>query len=88
MIVDLDGRVLAEASPGPGERIVVGPIQLGVLRAERARRSGHAMPAQLRTELYRAQRLPRYPASPEARGRTVEQQERRIAESKRRLYTE
>ncbi|MFN0057591.1 MAG: nitrilase-related carbon-nitrogen hydrolase [Planctomycetota bacterium] len=86
MIVDLDGRVLAEASPGPGARIVVGPIQLGVLRAERARRVGHAMPAQLRSEIYRAQRAPGYPASPERNDRTVQQHERRIAAAKRRLY--
>jgi predicted amidohydrolase len=49
MIVDFDGRVLAQAEPGPGERIVVGPIDLGALRAERQRRRGHAMLGHLRT---------------------------------------
>ena len=40
MIVDLDGRNLAQADPGPGEKIVVGPIELAWLRAERQHRRG------------------------------------------------
>jgi formamidase len=51
-IVDFDGRVLAEASPGPGERIVVAPIDISALRHERATRRGHHMLAHLRTEAY------------------------------------
>ena len=51
-IVDYDGRVLADASPGPGERIVVAPIDVTALRHERAVRTGHAMLAHLRTEAY------------------------------------
>jgi predicted amidohydrolase len=43
MIVDYDGRILAQADPGPGEKIVVGPIDLAALRFERARRKGHAL---------------------------------------------
>ena len=35
-VVDFDGRLLAEASPGPGERIVVAPIDISALRHERA----------------------------------------------------
>src|SRR5204863_125892 len=31
-VVDYDGRLLAEASPGPGERIVVAPIDISALR--------------------------------------------------------
>ena len=34
-IVDFDGRMLADASPGPGERIVVAPIDITALRHER-----------------------------------------------------
>ena len=34
-IVDFDGRMLAEASPGPGERIVVAPLDISALRHER-----------------------------------------------------
>ncbi len=54
MIVDYDGRILAQAEPGPGERIVVGPIDLAALRAERARRRGHHLLSHLRTEAYSA----------------------------------
>ncbi len=52
MIVDFDGRILAQAEPGPGERIVVGPIDIAALRSERSRRRGHDMLSHLRTELY------------------------------------
>ncbi len=51
-VIDFDGRILAEASPGPGERIVVAPIDLTALRHERTTRSGHHMLAHLRTEAY------------------------------------
>jgi formamidase len=61
MIVDYDGRVLAQAEPGPGERIVVGPIDLAALRAARERRRGHALLAHLRTEAYPAYRHSIYP---------------------------
>ena len=44
--------VLAQASPGPGERIVVAPIDISALRHERATRRGHHMLAHLRTEAY------------------------------------
>jgi predicted amidohydrolase len=43
MVVDFDGRILAQADPGPGEKIVVGPIDLDTLRFERDRRRGHAV---------------------------------------------
>lgn len=52
MIVDYDGRVLTQAEPGSGERIVVGPIDLAALRAERKRRRGHNMLSHLRMEAY------------------------------------
>ena len=58
-VVDFDGRMLAEASPGPGERIVVAPIDITALRHERATRRGHHMLAHLRTEAY-----PVYAAAP------------------------
>ncbi len=62
MVVDYDGRVLAQADPGPGEKIVVGPIDLAGLRHERSRRSGHHMLAHLRNEAYQAYGRPIYPA--------------------------
>ena len=62
MLVDFDGRLLAQADPGPGEKIVVGPIDLAALRAERARRRGHQPLAHLRTEAYAAYRQSIFPA--------------------------
>jgi predicted amidohydrolase len=53
MVVDFDGRILAQADPGPGEKIVVGPIDLASLRAERSRRRGHSFLDHLRTEANR-----------------------------------
>jgi predicted amidohydrolase len=52
MVVDWDGRLLAQADPGPGEKIVVAPIDIAALRAERERRSGHHMLGHLRTEAH------------------------------------
>ena len=60
-IVDFDGRLLAEASPGPGERIVVAPIDISALRHERSTRTGHQMLAHLRTEAYPVYLGHRYP---------------------------
>ena len=51
-VVDFDGRILAEASAGPGERIVVAPIDITALRHERETRRAHSMLAHLRTEAY------------------------------------
>jgi predicted amidohydrolase len=52
MIVDFDGRILAQADPGPGEKVVLAPIDLAALRAERTRRRGHDMRSHLRSEVY------------------------------------
>src|SRR5262249_16577013 len=51
-IIDYDGRILAQATPGPGERIVIAPLDITALRHERATRRGHHMLAHLRTEAY------------------------------------
>lgn len=61
MIVDFDGRVMARAEVGGGTKIVVGPVDIGALRAERARRGGHHLLAHLRTECYSGYRAPLYP---------------------------
>ena len=58
------GRLLGEASPGPGERIVVAPIDITALRHERATRRGHHMLAHLRTEAYPVYTSPQYPPAP------------------------
>ena len=60
-IVDFDGRQLAVATPGPGERIVVAPIDITALRHERRVRKAHSTLAQLRTEAYDVYRTHRYP---------------------------
>jgi formamidase len=52
MVVDYDGRILAQADPGEGEKIVVAPIDIAALRAERQRRIGHDMRSHLRTEIH------------------------------------
>ena len=52
MVVDYDGRILAQADPGPGEKVVVAPIDIEALRAERMRRKGHDMRAHLRSEVH------------------------------------
>jgi len=60
-VIDYDGRILAQASPGPGERIVVAPIDISALRHERNVRRGHHMLAHLRTEAYPVYGGHRYP---------------------------
>jgi formamidase len=52
MAVDFDGRILAQADPGPGEKVVVAPIDLATLRSARERRLGHDMRAHLRSDAY------------------------------------
>lgn len=52
MLVDYDGRILAQADPGPGAKVVVGPIDIAALRAERERRRGHDLRGHLRSEAY------------------------------------
>ncbi|HMC63962.1 MAG TPA: nitrilase-related carbon-nitrogen hydrolase [Gemmataceae bacterium] len=87
MIVDYDGRLLAQADPGPGEKIVVAPIDIEALRAERDRRRGHHMLAHLRTEAYTGYQRPIYPGSlaDGVAKLTVEGNERAIAAGKGRV---
>ena len=48
MIVDYDGRTVTQATPGDGEKITVGPVNLGMLRKERETRQAHQMRVHLR----------------------------------------
>jgi len=84
MVVDYDGRILAQAEPGPGEKVVVAPIDIERLRQQRERRRGHDMRAQLRAGLYTYLQQPGLaPAGPgEIDGDSLEQ---RIADAKRAL---
>lgn len=52
MIVDYDGRIIAQATPGDGEKITVGPISVEMLRQERRVRTGHQMLLHLRNEVH------------------------------------
>jgi predicted amidohydrolase len=87
MVVDYDGRILAQASPGPGERIVVAPIDIAMLRHERATRRAHQMLAHLRTESYPVYRRTFYPPGTLTRTKdvTVSHQEKQIDAVKRKM---
>jgi hypothetical protein len=87
MVVDYDGRLLSQADPGPGEKIVFAALDLASLRAERERRRGHHMLAHLRTEAYAAGRRPVYPGGLTEGGRppTLEGNDRATAAGKGRL---
>jgi hypothetical protein len=71
MIVDYEGRLLAQAPPGPGERIVVAAIDIGALRHERATRRAHQMLAHLRTECYPMYQRSFYPSGTLTRAENV-----------------
>ena len=83
-IVDFEGRMLADASPGPGERIVVAPIDISALRHERQARRGHQMLAHLRTEAYPVYRENIYPPERDDAELSYERNNALIDESKRR----
>ena len=83
MIVDFDGRILARASEGPGERIVVAPIDVSALRHERDVRRGHHMLSHLRTEAYPAYRRHVYPPEPVGDDPSYERNNELIDASKR-----
>ncbi|HKK03727.1 MAG TPA: nitrilase-related carbon-nitrogen hydrolase [Gammaproteobacteria bacterium] len=84
MVVDYDGRIMAQADPGPGEKVVVAPINLDALRGERERRVGHDMRAHHRSRIHSyAQQDYLAPAGDEPI--TIESLRGRIAAAKRRL---
>ena len=82
MIVDMDGRVLSRAAEGPGQASVIGPIALGVIREERQRRQGHAMPLHLRSEAYPLQRESHFPGNPNPEQRTISGLDKQIRSEK------
>jgi hypothetical protein len=91
-VVDYDGRLLAVASPGHGERIVVAPIDITALRHERAARRGHHMLAHLRTEAYTVYKNHVYPPTQAESGGAAnisyEHNNELIDRSKRRFFNQ
>lgn len=85
MIVDWDGRVLSQANAGAGEQVVVGPIDVATLRAERERRRGHDLRAHTRSSIYTYLDSERLAPSGEACEITVSSLEDRIARGKQSL---
>ena len=87
MVLDYDGRILAQADPGPGEKIVVAPIDITALRHERSVRQGHHMLSHLRTEAYPVYNKTYFPpeqAEPQE-NRTVEIAADAISAAKERM---
>ncbi len=87
MAVDYEGRILAQADPGPGEKIVVANIDITALRAERERRVGHHLLSHLRTEAYVQARRALYPQGQVSQDQplSIAMNNARIAEAKRKL---
>jgi predicted amidohydrolase len=85
MVVDFEGRILAQADPGPGEKIVVAPVDVGALRHERATRRGHQTLAHLRTETLPMYRRRFYPGKRGAENLSIERIDEAIAEAKGKL---
>ncbi len=85
MVVDWDGRILAQADPGPGEKVVVAPIDVATLRSERARRKGHDMRAHLRGSLHTYLDSEHLPPASDPADITTDSINRRIAAGKKTL---
>ncbi len=86
MVVDFDGRILAQADPGPGEKVVVAPIDIAALRKERERRVGHDMRSHLRSEIHDYLQEPRMPAAAaDEHPLTQEGIRRRVRKSRERI---
>jgi predicted amidohydrolase len=82
MLVDFDGRILAQADPGPGEKIVVGPLDLAALRAARDERQMHHFLAHHRPHAYPAQRARGFRGPVDPKDATCEELNRRITQAK------
>ncbi|MCA9262659.1 MAG: hypothetical protein KDA60_02375 [Planctomycetales bacterium] len=87
MIVDFDGRILAQADPGPVEKVVVAPIDIAALRQERERRRGHDLLTHLRMETYQQYhaRPTIYPADASAAPPSLESNEQRMRAARENL---
>ena len=81
MVVNYDGVILAQADPGPGEKVVVAPIDISALRAERERRQGHDMRAHFRSEIHDYANRPYLPRG-DAEALSVDSNKQRIKAAK------
>lgn len=81
MVVNYDGLILAQADPGPGEKVVVAPIDINALRAERKRRLGHDMLNHFRSEIHDYASHSYLPRG-DAAALTVENNKQRIQKAK------
>ena len=84
MVVDYDGRILAQADPGAGETVVVAPINIAQLRSERERRIGHDLRAHVRSEIH-SYLEHQYLAPAGSAHISIDNLKDRIATAKRRL---
>lgn len=82
MLVDFDGRILAQADPGPGEKIVVGPLDLASLRAARSERQMHHFLAHRRPHAYPAQSRAAFQGPSTPKDMSSAELNRRISEAK------
>lgn len=85
MVVDFDGRLVAQADPGPGEKIVFAPVDIGALRHARATRRGHQNLAHLRTETLSLYGETIFPPGGAPEGLTVEGNDEATAKAKKKL---
>ncbi|MBI3933096.1 MAG: nitrilase [Acidobacteria bacterium] len=87
MVVDYDGRIVAQATPGPGERIVVAPVDIAALRHERKARRAHQMLGHLRAEAYPMYRKTFYPRGTFSTRKdlSISELEQRIDAAKRKI---
>lgn len=85
MVVDYDGRILAQAEAGPGEAVVVAPINIEALRHERQRRQGHDTRAHLRSSIHQYATQPRLDPAPDCGAIDIESLGQRIADAKATL---
>jgi predicted amidohydrolase len=83
MVVDFNGRILAQT--GDGQKILVADIDVDALRHERATRAGHQPLAHLRTELFPLYRQGIYPSGAAKEALSIETNSGRIEEAKRRM---
>jgi predicted amidohydrolase len=88
MVVDYDGRILAQADPGPGEKVVVAPINPSALRQERARRLGHDTRAHTRSELYEYLSVERLAPASSKTAISIDSLSDRIRTAKRQFDTD